>query len=211
MSGEYHKIQTVWDRDPENNFKTLLEGQWAKPEFGYLKNAEWVWTEKVDGTNIRVKWDGSEVRFGGRTDKAQIPTFLLDNLLALFPAEKLSEAFDCEACLYGEGYGPKIQKGGGNYRQDASFVLFDVRIGDIWLERGNVEDIAHKLGVDIVPVLDVGALPAMIERVRNGFDSTWGDFRAEGIVARPRVELLDRLGHRVITKLKCKDFAGNKG
>ena len=28
--------------------------------------------------------------------------------------------------MYGEGYGAKIQKGGGNYRQDQDFVLFDV-------------------------------------------------------------------------------------
>ena len=50
----YHKIQTVWLRDPDNRYKTLLEGQWATPEFEYLANNEWTFTEKVDGTNVRV-------------------------------------------------------------------------------------------------------------------------------------------------------------
>lgn len=41
---------------------------------------------------------------------------------------------------------------------------------------------------------------------RLGFKSTWGDFQAEGIVARPSVELKNRAGERIITKIKCKDF-----
>ena len=75
---EYHKIQTVYFRDPENNHKTLLEGTWAKPEFELLKDIDWICTEKIDGTNIRIMWDGEQVRFGGKTDKAQIPTILID-------------------------------------------------------------------------------------------------------------------------------------
>lgn len=41
---------------------------------------------------------------------------------------------------------------------------------------------------------------------RKGFNSIWGDFIAEGIVARPAVELKTRNGHRIITKIKHKDF-----
>ena len=46
---EYHKIKTVFKRDPVTKFKTLLEGEFASPEFEYLKNNEWIFTEKVDG------------------------------------------------------------------------------------------------------------------------------------------------------------------
>ena len=46
---EYHKIQTVFMRDLENRYKTLLEGQFSLPEFEYLANNEWAFTEKVDG------------------------------------------------------------------------------------------------------------------------------------------------------------------
>ena len=46
----------------------------------------------------------------------------------------------------------------------------------------------------------------MVENVKKGFISKWGDFQAEGIVARPQVELKARNGKRVITKIKNKDF-----
>jgi len=47
-----------------------------------------------------------------------------------------------------------------------------------------------------------------IEMVRNGFNSQWGNFMAEGIVARPKVELKTRKGERLITKIKHRDFIG---
>ena len=76
---KYHKIQTVYKRDPVTKYKTLLEGEYSLPEFEYLADNEWVWTEKVDGTNIRVMWDGwKKLSFGGRTDNAQIPTPLVN-------------------------------------------------------------------------------------------------------------------------------------
>ena len=111
-------------------------------------------------------------------------------------------------CLYGEGYGAKIQKGGGNYRQDQGYVLFDVKIGEWWLERYSVEEIASTLKIDIVPVIGHGTLYDMVEKARSGFNSTWGDFKAEGIVARPCCELKSRNGNRVITKIKYRDFMG---
>lgn len=201
---EYHKIQTVWLRDPETNHKTLLQGEWAKPEFGYLADSTWTFTEKVDGTNIRLIRTRSEVR--GKTDAAQIHP----GLLAACQAVVGSDAFQAlpeGMVLYGEGYGAKIQKGGGNYRSDQGFVLFDVWCG-MWLERSSVEEIAGQIGVLVVPIIGTGTLYKMIDAVANGeMRSRWGDFRAEGIVARPEVEMLNRKGERIITKIKCKDFA----
>ena len=205
---QYHKIQTVFKRDPATNHKTLLFGEYSLPEFDYLRDNEWVFTEKVDGTNIRVMLDGGKVRFGGKSDKAQIPVFLLDRLVEMFPVEGFG-CFDSDdgICLYGEGYGPKIQKGGGNYRTDPGFVLFDVRCGEWWLKREDVERVAADMGIDVVPVLGVGTLSDMLELVQGELISTWGDFQAEGIVARPLVELKTRSGKRIITKIKCRDFA----
>ena len=74
---EYHKIITVFKRNPEN-MRFLLEGEWATPEFEYLKDNKWVFTEKVDGTNIRIMWNGEAVTFGGKTDTAEIPSFLVN-------------------------------------------------------------------------------------------------------------------------------------
>jgi len=211
---EYHKIQTIFKRDPATNMKTLLMGEYSLPEFGYLQNNDWIYTEKVDGTNIRVMYDGNTITFGGKTDNAQIPSPLVKKLQDRFltQAGKFTEIFGIEptrVCLYGEGYGAKIQKGGGNYRQDQDFVLFDVKVGDWWLERENVEDVAKHFGIEMVPVIGFGSLATMIEKVQGGFKSTWGDFNAEGIVARPAVDLFNRKGERIITKLKTKDFKNN--
>jgi len=207
---EYHKIQTVFLRDPETKYRTLLEGQFALPEFEYLADNKWVFTEKVDGTNVRIIWRNGSIEFGGKTDTAQLDMRLVKRLMERFLPEvsRFAEVFGegGAACLYGEGYGPGIS-GGGKYRNDHDFVLFDVRVGDWILERHNVEDVASKLGLDVVPVIGCGTLADMVEMTRWGFKSRWGDFIAEGIVARPAVELFARSGDRIITKIKHNDFS----
>ena len=207
---KYHKIQTVFLRDPDNHYKTLLDGQYSLPEFEYLKDNEWVFTEKVDGTNIRLMLNESgQYKIAGKTDNSQIPPFLLDVLTEIMISREdpTKEIFkDTAVGLYGEGYGAKIQKGGGNYRQDQDFVLFDIKIGDWWLQREDVEDIATKLELDLVPIIGSGTLIDMVEKAKQGFNSIWGDFKAEGIVARPQTELMARNGKRIITKIKQKDF-----
>jgi hypothetical protein len=207
---EYHKIQTVFKRDMANKGKTLLMDDYSLPEFEFLKNCPWVFTEKVDGTNIRVIIEDGRLRFGGRTNNAQIQITLIERLRQVFEPQlsKLAEIFPAGACLYGEGYGAKIQKHGGQYGPNMDFVLFDVKIGDWWLERFNIEDIAGKLGIRVVPIIGEGTLADMVETTRRGIRSQWGDFQAEGIVARPRLELRTRNNTRIITKLKTSDFIG---
>jgi hypothetical protein len=205
---EYHKIQTVYLRDPATSYKTLLEGQFALPEFAYLADNMWFFTEKVDGTNIRVMFDGDAIAFGGKTDNAQIPFPLERKLEGRFlpQIETFGSTFVDGICLYGEGYGEKIQ-GGGKYRQDQDFVLFDINISGWWLQRADVEGIAAMLGLDVVPIIGTGTLYDMVERAKAGFTSQWGSFMAEGIVARPTCELRSRGGGRIITKIKYKDFS----
>lgn len=202
-----------------SNRGKIIEGTFSEPEFEYLANNEWVFTEKVDGTNIRVMWNGEKVVFGGKTDNASIPVFLLYKLQELFEGTAKRQLFiskfnqnvdpneKIEVCLYGEGYGAKIQGGGGNYIKDGvDFVLFDVKIGNWWLERESVEDIAKHFGVKIVPIIGTGTLKEMVEMTRKGFNSQWGNFLSEGIVARPKVYLQNRKGERIITKIKHRDF-----
>lgn len=214
---EYHKINTVFKRKPDGN-RAIIIGDYAEPEFEYLKNNIWVFTEKIDGTNIRVMWNGESVVFGGKTDNAQIPVKLLYKLQELFEGTAKKKIFQDtfkheeneipQVCLYGEGYGASIQKGGGNYIPDGvDFVLFDVKIGDWWLQRADVEEIAKAFGIKIAPIIGEGTLDEAIEMTKKGFNSQWGEFEAEGIVARPKTELKTRSGHRVITKIKHRDFA----
>lgn len=228
----YHKIQTLFKRDMDGSLTgkkgKMLEGEWTTPELAYLADKEWEFTEKVDGTNIRIGWNTSGVApsFAGRTNNAVIPAPLAQYLDETFTHERFRQAFEqdsngAEVILFGEGYGPKIQ-GGGKYRDDHSFVLFDVKIGDFWLDRDNVNDIASKLGIESVPMLGHGTLydGILIVRghrhrvkeahrdfiVQGRFQSQWGDFEAEGIVARPKVPLFNRKGERIITKIKAVDF-----
>jgi hypothetical protein len=217
---QYNKINSLFKRDTNGKFlfdTTKMWGEVSQEEFEYLRDCQWQFTEKVDGTNIRVMFNGENwentgfpatVLFDGKTDNAQIPATLVNKLQNLFPPDKLEEVFPKMAvCLYGEGYGAKIQKGGGNYIPDGvDFILFDVKIGEWWLQRKDVEDIATKLGIQAVPIIGTGTLDALVRRCYTGFNSQWGDFIAEGIVARPMVELQTRSGARIITKLKWKDF-----
>ena len=52
---QYHKIQTVFKRDPQANYKTLLFGQYSLPEFEYLAMNEWSFTEKVDVLDLIIQ------------------------------------------------------------------------------------------------------------------------------------------------------------
>lgn len=206
---EYHKINTMFKRNLGGGKKVIL-GAWVDPVIEYLKDNAWTFTEKVDGTNIRVYWDGNELVFGGKTDNAQIPSGVMNRLNELFsitPAgARLSEVFpDGGVTFYGEGYGAKIQSG-DKYKATQDFVLYDVKVGDLWLERHNVEDVALKLGLDVVPVIGHGTLQDAINVITNNLRSRWGDFEAEGIVARPTIELLTRRGERIITKIKAIDL-----
>ena len=208
---EYHKIETLFNRAVDGS-KKLIVNSWRNETVEFLKNNRWHFTEKIDGTNIRVNWDGRKVTFGGRTDRANIPAKLVAFLNDTFGSNEAEQIFEqkfgeTEVTLYGEGYGAGIQSG-GNYRPDVCFILFDVLIGDIWLTRESVEDIAEAFGIDVVPFLGVGTLDDAIRIVMDKPTSKIGTAPMEGIVARPAVEVRDRLGRRVIVKIKVKDFAG---
>ncbi|MDY7003210.1 MAG: RNA ligase family protein [Cyanobacteriota bacterium] len=208
---EYHKIQTVFLRNPDSNYKNLLLGKFAKPEFDLLKNIDWVWTEKIDGTNIRIMWDGESVKFGGRSDNAQIRASLLEVLQNKFTVDNMNAVFkeQTEVCLYGEGYGKGINKGGNYLPDSVNFILFDIKIGQWWLTRESIAEIAEMLGVKIVPIVGIGPLDRAVEFAKQGFTSRITEnkqFIAEGLIMRPQQELFNRAGKRVITKIKYKDF-----
>lgn len=211
---EYIKIETPFNRDV-NGTKKLIEGDFRDDTVRYLANsgAMWECTEKIDGTNIGIVWDGHKVSYQGRTERAQIPAHLMNKLIELFGGETNEELFEQSfgersVILFGEGYGAKIQNG-GDYRQDVSFILFDVYIpdSDIWLRRDSVEDIARIFGIDAVPIVLTGTLQDAIDYVKTKPKSTIGTAMMEGLVCRPAVEIRDRMGRRVIVKVKVRDFA----
>ena len=206
---EYHKIETLYERD-ERTFKLKPKLVLKNRVYGIIKS--WVWTEKIDGTNIRAIWKDGQVTFGGKTDNEQIHSDLVKWLYANVTPEKLAAAFPTDVkdvVIYGEGYGPGIQKGGGLYADEKRFIVFDVKVGDWWLSDENMRDVATKLGLDAVPLLGEMTLEDATEKVRHGFRSALngGKAQAEGMVGRSVEALFDKKGHRLIVKLKTKDFA----
>lgn len=209
----YIKIDTPFERDNDGT-KKLIDGKFRNETVEYLKDNKWLCSEKIDGTNIGVVWDGHKVSFQGRTERAQIPTQLVNKLNELFGGTINEEMFEqkfgeMNVILFSEGYGPKIQKGGGLYRDNVSFILFDVYLSDqnLWLKRDAVEDIAKSFGIDVVDIVLTGTLQEAIDFVKTKPKSHIGTANMEGLVCRPTVELLDRMGRRVITKIKVCDFA----
>jgi len=207
----YPKIQSIFKRNPKTHY--FIENEFSSPEFSYLSNNNWIFTEKIDGTNVRIDWnhETKQIEIGGRTDNAQMPISLLKRLNDLFPIDKFESTYpDVSMTLFGEGFGKGIQSRGSNYLPySVDFVLFDVYICDLWLEFFNITDIAEKLLIIRVPYIGVGTLKDMVTIIKNGLNSTYGDFEAEGIVAKPAVNLLTRRGQRIITKIKCSDFKTN--
>lgn len=79
----YIKIDTPFERDNDGT-KKLIDGKFRNETVEYLKDNKWLCSEKIDGTNIGVVWDGHKVSFQGRTERAQIPTQLVNKLNELF-------------------------------------------------------------------------------------------------------------------------------
>lgn len=206
---EYQKIPGLYAREAERPHK-IIPGQFREPAVGYLAKCQWAFTEKIDGTNIRVIWDGHKVKFGGRTDNASLPAPLVNHLTELFGGEANEQVFeqhfgDTPVTIYGEGYGAKIQSG-GKYSPDQTFAVFDVMVKNMWLLPENVAGVANLFGAQIVPTIFEGTLSGAIALVENGLKSHYGDFYAEGLVGRPSVQLFDRMGQRVLVKLKHDDL-----
>lgn len=209
---EYTKIETVFERDTEGT-KKLIEGKFRNETVEFLKDNRWIGTEKIDGTNIGIVWDGHKVSYQGRTERAQIPAYLMNKLIEMFGSTVNEELFEqkfgeMQVILFGEGYGAKIQKGGGNYRSDVSFILFDIYLPEqnLWMKRDAVEDIAKTFGIDVVPIVYEGNIAGAVEFVKRKPKSTIGVADMEGIVCKPAVDMLDRMGRRLIVKIKVKDF-----
>ena len=207
---EYHKIETIFERDT-NGSKKLIEGKFRNKTVEYLVNSQWIFTEKVDGTNIRVHWDGHKVSFGGRTEKADIPKPLLKRLEELFLGDINEQVFEqkfgsTKVTLYGEGYGGKIQAG-ADYKDNEDFILFDAVIGDAFLSRDYLESLAKTFNIDIVPILLTGTIQEAVDYVKRKPLSPIGKNKeSEGLIGKPLVELQTATGERVIVKIKVRDF-----
>lgn len=204
---KYAKIKNLFKFDIETKQR---KKEFTCPEFEYLQHNEWIFTEKIDGTNIRVIFDADgnkEVR--GRTDKAQLHPDLIKAVL------RDTAGADFRNCtLYGEGYGAGIQKG-GHYRPDKGFILFDIFFitevdNGYFLPWMDVKAIAATYKIPIVPEICSCVMPSTLwaahEMVQRGLESVVGEGFAEGLVGRPAVPVRGIKGERIIVKIKHRDY-----
>lgn len=231
----YPKIESLYKRD-KTTF-TVIPSELRCPEFGLIK--DWQYTEKIDGQNIRICIKDGEISYRGRTDNAEFKgkgSVLIEFLKNHLPITKFINVFDfdflCtglqpEIVLFGEGYGPGIQKIGKQYRkEEPSFRLFDVNIGGVWLDWPQVEEIAAKMDVKTAPILPgglvgfprdefelkyiIGTCDDQDGMSKVAYEESGNFVQAEGIIARPYHTLLNKYGQRVMWKLKFSDFRGGK-
>lgn len=208
----YLKIPCIFKFDGNSHKPCGFTDLWNN-----LKDLQWIATEKVDGTNIRIIWDGFRITFAGRTDKATIPPRLLDYLEKTFHAEGVEELFEQTfgakpTIIFGEGYGAGIQTGGGLYRQDNSFIVFDVCCDGYWLSYDNVADVASKLGLNVVKLIGKGTLQTFYDYVASNPPSDINPkHEMEGVVCTPVYPLYDREGNPIKTKIKIRDIRSYEG
>ncbi len=226
MSDEYSSIKNLYASNgvQGKEHKRGPEFGFSNPAFGSVTN--WLITEKVDGMNIRVTLEdgeyGPQLRLAGRTDKAQLPGDLRTYLEETFTVQGMVEAFGgyieepggvktlvdlpSKVVLYGEGYGPGIQKVGHAYGGTKRFILFDVKVGESWLDWDDVVDVAQKLGIEHVPVLLRGATLETAKSLVHESRLLSDPQHVEGFVARSEPQLFDKWGQRVMFKYKVRDL-----
>ena len=179
----------------------------------FLKDNEWICTEKIDGMNIGIVWDSHTVSYQGRTERAQIPDALLNTLNECFGGFINEELFEqkfgeMSVILFGEGYGRRIQVKRG-YKFNPKFILFDVYLPeqDLWLERESIENIAQTFNIEAIPIVMRATLQEAVDFVKTKPKSVLNDdIDMEGLVCKPTVDLLSRVGKRMIVKIKVEDF-----
>ena len=192
---------------------------------------EEVWDDPMEPSVLEgVKFN---VRIAGKTDNAQIPKNLLKHMQEKYPDEKVLASLGLKEfipvsewesehnwltyeqipniyTIYGEGYGAGIQSGGWYINDGNEFIVFDVKVNDIYLLTSVRDEIATKLGAPIVPFIGNFTLDEAIDFVRKGFRSLVAEKpeakMAEGLVLRPAFGLKNRIGKRLIVKVKYEDF-----
>ena len=107
---------------------------------------------------------------------------------------------------YAEPSGPTITFIANETKDPAAATLINTTGGSITTMALNATSQNLRWKAYVGNVTGTLTLDDAVELVRKGFNSQWGEFTAEGIVARPKVELFNREGKRIITKIKHKDF-----
>ncbi len=212
---EYQKIETLYTFD---NLKKRFVAKFYNPIVEYLAPLGWFATEKVDGTNVRVQWNGHSFCFMGRTDQSVLPNEINSLLGETFNKNEMEVAFEQkfggkEVILFLEGFGGKIQNGAYTIKKER-IIGFDIMIDGIYLDRVVAFAIFQSFGIDVVPQMSFPSLYSAIEYVKKAPKSKIDETSIiEGLVVVPQRRIYDHMGNRIIVKIKVKDLdkLENKG
>jgi hypothetical protein len=135
--------------------------------------------EKIHGTSCNISYDPQtqELRFfsGGESHEKFLKLFNQDELKQKFVSLQLP--LDRKIVVYGEGAGGKQQGMSHTYGPNLFFIVFDVKIGDLWLDVPKAEKVATDLGLEFVhyvrvptdlKVLDAERDAPSVQAIRNG-------------------------------------------
>ncbi len=223
---EYPKTENLLLRDEETH--RLILGEYRHPAFEQI--AEYHVSEKIDGTNIRLIYrrDVGTFEVRGRSDEATLPKLFQEEAIPAINVTRMVEAFAaidptgvCSGMVvFGEGYGPGIQKVGGAYATKKSLRIYDVvTLKDdarmLWRPWSDVAQVGDALGLNTAPVVSAAMTlkdvllyveseaPSIVAGIEN---PDGPDVPMEGVVARTDPYLFDSYGSRVRFKLKGRDL-----
>lgn len=170
--------------------------------------------EKIHGTSAHISFKDGKVSFfsGGENHEKFIKLFNEEELTPIF----IENYDDMDVILFGEAYGGSQQGMSETYGKELKFIVFDVKIGDNWLDVPNAEQVTTKLELEFVyyrkipttlKSIDKERDKPSIQAKRNGIRE---DKMREGVVLRPPIEVKKNNGERIIVKHKRDEFKETK-
>ncbi len=167
----------------------------------------------VHNSSAHISFKDNELHFYSGGEKHE-------KFVALFDQEaikqKLTELGFNNITFYGEAYGGKQQGMSATYGPNLKFVVFEVKVGNKWLDVPKAHHFANEIGLEFVAYEKVSTdlevlnaqrdLPSR-QAKRNGITE---DKKAEGVVLKPLIELTKNNGGRIICKHKRDDFGETK-
>lgn len=174
--------------------------------------------EKIHGTSAHLRWtgdsagavgDGSLHFHSGGESRERFQALFGD--LMEFSARCAAVNPTAVVEVYGEAYGGKQQGMRDTYGPDLKFIVFDVKIGGVWLAVPDAHAVATALGLEFVEYAKVPTDIETLDRLRDApsvqaYRNGMGAKLSEGIVLRPIFEVTLSNGERVIAKHKRDDF-----
>lgn len=158
--------------------------------------------EKVHGTSAHISFK-DQITFSSGGAKHEHFKSLFKDVSDKFKWDDIKQ----DIVVFGEAHGGKFAS--SIYGKNLKFVVFDVKIDDLWLSVPNAEDVAvNMLGLEFVDYkrittnlidIDTERDRPSVQSIRNGIKEPK---KREGVVLRPIVEVKLNNGNRVMAKHK---------